>query len=349
MANRNKILLIVSLLLFCILAPAKVVQARTLQAQTYEGDKFLVGQSFTLSEGDTLNGNLVMIGGTLSTEAGSLINGDLVIMGGTLTLAGEVNGDVICLGGTGNLAPTAEVTGNLVSTGGWLYVAPQAKILGTRSINTPGDTNFDFSKIVNRPPKFESSRNPLSELLWSIFRTLALAAMAALVVMIFPKPSENAAETVRSSAAVSWFVGFLTLFILPLVLVVMAITIILIPVIPLLLFVLMVGIVFGFIAIGYEIGKRLEEMTKATWAPPISAGIGVFIFSLVLHGIALIPCMGFVSLSIVFLIALGVIILSRFGSRKYPLPPRTFTSTVVPPAPSTSAKSTGNENGDPPK
>jgi len=349
MTSRNKILLFILIISICISVPSAAVQARILQAQTYEGDKFLVGQSFTLSEGDILNGNLVMIGGTLSTEAGSLINGDLFIMGGTLTLAGKVNGDVICLGGTGNLTPTAEVTENLVSTGGWLNVSPGAKVFGTTSINTPGDTSFDFSRIVSNPSQAETTRNPFSELLWSIFRTLALSAMAAIVVLIFPKPSENAAETVRSSAAVSWLIGFLTVFILPLVIVLMTITIILIPVIPIFLFVLIIGIMFGYVALGYEIGRRLEEMMKANWAPPITAGIGVFLLSLVIHGIRLIPCMGFISVSIVVLIALGVIILSRFGTRKYPLPPRTFTSSVVPPASTGIVQSADKANADSPK
>jgi hypothetical protein len=331
MKNKTKIVIAILLGIICIAAPFSVAQARNLHAQTYEGDKFLIGESFTLSEGEILNGNLVMLGGTLTTEAGSTINGDLVIMGGTLSLAGTVEGDVVSLGGTGNVASSAVVTGNLVSTGGWLNVSPQATISGTKNINTPGDRKFDFSKLWNRTSSQAAARNPWSVILWSVFRSLALAALAALVVLIFPKPSDNAAATVRTSAAVSWLVGCLTLFILPLVLLIMGITIILIPVIPLVIFVLAVGIIFGFITLGYEIGLKLEEMTRANWAPPIAAGIGVVLLSLVLHGISIIPCMGFISLSIVFLIALGLVILSRFGTRKYPVPPRSFTSSVVPP------------------
>jgi hypothetical protein len=307
------------------------VLARDPAAQTFDGDKLLVGESFTLAQGDTLNGNLVMLGGTLSTENGSTINGDLVIIGGTLSLAGKVTGNVISLGSTGNVADTAVVSGNLVSTGGWLNVSPQASITGTKNINTPEQKKFDFSQLWNRSSNTTATRNPLGTILWAVFRSLALAALAALVVLILPKPSLNMAETVRTSAAVSWLVGVLTLFVLPLVLVIMGITIILIPLIPLVLFVLAVGVIFGFIALGYEIGRKLEEMTHATWAPPIAAGIGVALLTLVIEGISILPCMGFIGGSIVVLMALGVVILARFGTTKYPLPPRTYTSSVISP------------------
>jgi hypothetical protein len=330
MKPRITFILVLIFLSFALIFPASAVIADSPQPRVSEGDKLLVGESYTLADGDTLNGNLVMIGGTLTAEEGSTVKGDIVVMGGTLTLAGKVEGDVSVLGGTGNIASSAEIAGSLVSTGGWLYVSPKARIQGTQSINTPNDRGFDFSKLFNNTPVFQNTRNPFSAALWAVFRTLALAALTALVVLIFPKQSLNTAETVRSSAAVSWLVGFLTFFILPLVLVVMAITIILIPAILVLLFALMAGIIFGFIALGYEIGRKLEEMFNVDWAPPVSAGIGVAILSIVLHAVSLIPCLGFISVSIVVLIAVGVILLSRFGTRKYPLPPKTFTSTVMP-------------------
>jgi hypothetical protein len=302
------------------------------QPEIDEGDTFLVGQTYTLAKGETLIGNLVMIGGTLTTEDGSTVQGDIFVMGSTLTLAGKVTGDVTVLGGTGNIAESAQIGGSLISTGGWLYVSPQAEIKGTQSITTPNDQNLDFSQLFDQVPEFQESRNPFSEVLWAVFRTLALAALAALVVLIFPRQSINAAETVRSSAAVSWLIGFLTFFILPLVLIIMAITIILIPVILFLLFTLLAGIIYGYIVIGFEIGRKLEEMVKANWAPPVAAGIGVAILSIVLHAINLIFCLGFISVSIVVLMAVGVVLLSRFGTRKYPTPPKTFTSSVMPPA-----------------
>ena len=331
MKHKPSTLLVLFIFTITLFSHWSPVAAESTQPQVKEGDVFLVGESYTLASGETQNGNVVMIGGTLTAEGGSTITGDIVVMGGTLSLAGKVNGDVTVLGGTGNIAASAQIGGSLVSTGGWLNVSPQAQIQGTQSINTPKDRKFDFSKLFGQTTEAPKTRNPFSEVLWAVFRTLALAALAALVVLILPRQSLNAAETVRSSAAVSWLVGVLTIFILPLVLVVMAITIILIPVIPVLLFALIAGVIFGFISLGYEIGRKLEEMTKAVWAPPVAAAIGVAILSIVLHAVNLIFCLGFISISIVVLMALGVILLSRFGTRKYPPPPRTYTSTVMPP------------------
>jgi hypothetical protein len=339
---KHKLLILLALILLglTVSSPLPVIAAGIAQPEINEGDTFLVGQTYTLAKGETLIGNLVMIGGTLTTEDGSTVQGDIFVMGSTLTLAGKVTGDVTVLGGTGNIAESAQIGGSLISTGGWLYVSPQAEIKGTQSITTPNDRNFDFSQLFDQVPEFQESRNPFSEVLWAVFRTLALAALAALVVLIFPRQSLNAAETVRSSAAVSWLIGFLTFFILPLVLVIMAITIILIPVILFLLFALLAGIIYGYIVIGFEIGRKLEEMVKASWAPPVAAGIGAAILSIVLHAVNLIFCLGFISVSIVVLMAVGVVLLSRFGTRKYPTPPKTFTSSVMPPA--TPPKPEGN-------
>ncbi len=331
MKHNYLIILALIFLAIAVSTPGSVAAAGITQPDVKEGDTFLVGQAYTLADGDTLIGNLVMIGGTLTTEEGSTVQGDVVVMGSTLTLAGKVVGNVTVLGGTGNIADSAQISGSLVSTGGWLYVSPQAEIQGTKSITTPDERDFDFSSLFDRTPEIPKSRNPFSEVLWAAFRTLALAALSALVVLVFPRQSINGAETVRSSAAISWLVGFLTFFILPLVLVIMAITVILIPVIFLLLFALIVGVIFGFIVLGLEIGRKLEEMVKASWAPPVAAAIGVAILSIVLHAVNLIPCLGFISVSIVVLMAVGVILLSRFGTRRYPLPPKTFTSSVIPP------------------
>lgn len=331
MRIKNAIAIVALLFAFCFALPTAGAFAQSAQAQTYQGDKFLVNQSFTLKSGDTLTGNLVLIGGALITEDGSLITGDIASMGAALTLAGKVDGDIVSLNGTVNVAASAQVTGNLVATGGKSHISPLATIEGAENTNSIAEQKLDLTNLSNQFSLHHALQNPSGTILWAIFRSLAMAALAAIVVLLFPGPSKNAAGTVHTSAAAGCLVGCLTIFILPFALLLMIVTIILIPAIPLVILIIPIGVIFGYIALGYELAQRIEGMTKSNWAPAVSAGIGVLILSLVLQAISILPCVGFIAAVVVIPISLGVVLLSLFGTRQYPAPPKAFTSSVIPP------------------
>jgi hypothetical protein len=100
-------------------------------------------------------------------------------------------------------------------------------------------------------------------------------------------------------------------------LIVLAITIILSPVSLLAAVLLVVAGVFGWIAIGKEVGDRLAKAFKWDLHPAASAGLGTLSLSLVVGGIGLIPCLGWMVAFVVVAIALGAVLLTRFGSREY--------------------------------
>jgi hypothetical protein len=131
--------------------------------------------------------------------------------------------------------------------------------------------------------------------------------------------------------------GLLTVVVTPLVVLVMVITIILIPVSLLGILLLAIMVVFGWIAIGAEVGHRLEAAFKTEWALPVTAGLGTFLLTLVVDGIGqIVPCVGWLVPSAVGLLGLGAVLLTRFGTQDYPtyLPPAGGTlNLVVPPAP----------------
>jgi hypothetical protein len=99
--------------------------------------------------------------------------------------------------------------------------------------------------------------------------------------------------------------------------IVMTITCILIPVAVLVLIALGIAIPFGTIALGLEVGKRVSESFKQNWTPPLQAGVGTFILSLVSGVIDIIPCVGWIVPFLIFSIGLGAVILTRFGSQAY--------------------------------
>ncbi len=332
MKTSIKTLILSSLLLVCLLVPSGLALAANSDAKTINGDQFVLGQSFTLAAGDTLNGSLIVIGGTVTTDAASTINGDLIMIGGTVSIGGKLTGSIVCVGGTGSVADTAIIEGDVVSAGGWLNISPKAQVKGTTNINTPSDFRWNFGELFNREGNFGWVTNPVNRVLTDMFKVLALAALAALIVLIFAKPTGRVGDTISSSPALSWGVGLLTVLVTPVLVVVMAVTLILIPAIPLVILLLVLAFVFGYIALGYEIGRKLETASKGQWAEPVSAGIGMLILGLVTTAIGWIPCLGWVVNAAITLFGLGAIVLTRFGTHPYPEMPK-VPAAVIPPVP----------------
>jgi hypothetical protein len=141
--------------------------------------------------------------------------------------------------------------------------------------------------------------------------------MAILVVIFWPEPAERAARAVVSQPILSGGLGLLTFISAPILLIVLAITIILSPVSLLGAVLLVVAGVFGWIVIGMEVGKRLVEAFKWEMHPAAAAGIGTLMMSLVVGGVGLVPCIGWLATFVVGAVGLGAVLLTRFGSREY--------------------------------
>jgi len=84
---------------------------------------------------------------------------------------------------------------------------------------------------------------------------------------------------------------------------------------------LVVAVVFGWIAIGLEVGKRLGESFNWDLHPAAAAGLGTFLFSVVVWGIGFIPCIGWVAPVVLYCVAFGSILLTRFGTQLYTFKP----------------------------
>ncbi len=91
------------------------------------------------------------------------------------------------------------------------------------------------------------------------------------------------------------------------------------------------AVVFGWIAIGAEVGQRMAEVFKWKMHPAASAALGTFVLTLVLGVIGIIPCIGWLGSALVGAIGLGAVVVTRFGMRQYGEAP------AAPPAPVASA------------
>jgi hypothetical protein len=91
-----------------------------------------------------------------------------------------------------------------------------------------------------------------------------------------------------------------------------------------------VAVLFGWIAIGYEIGQRMAVLFKTQWAEAISAGLGTLVLGTIIWLVGYIFCLGGLLSILVASVGLGGVILSKFGTQTYTTTSTANAVTVAP-------------------
>ena len=306
-------------LLALLLLPVNPAFALTLD-NPHDG-RVVVGQNFTLNSGETLDGDLVVIGGQANIEQNSTVNGDIVVIGGNLNLDGKGIGDAVVIGGLVSLGDKASLAGNVVTVGGSLQRAVGAVIGGNIVSNLPPPTiqipSAPNSQNPPAPPapKFEVNLGPLGTASGIFFRALGLAALAMLLTIFLHPQLDRVAQAVLTQPFIAGSIGFLTIFLAPITLIILTVTLILIPVAVAITFLLGLALLFGVVAFGMEVGDRFTKAIHRTWEPVLSAGIGTFLLAIVLGTVNFVPCIGWLAGVLVGLIGLGAAVITMFGTR----------------------------------
>ena len=293
--------------------------------------RVIVGGDFTLQSGETLDGDLLVLGGSATLEEESRVRGDVIVLGGNVIADGIIEGDVAVVGGNFSLRSNAVVQGDVQSIGGSISRAEGSRVEGHTFTENDFEIpfNFDFSQRIFTPIRITRTSLAVRSL-WFMFRSFMLAAIAVLVVMFWPKSTKRVAKASIGQPLIAGGLGLLTFVLAPAVLIVLMITILLIPVAFLAVGVLILAVLYGWIAIGLEVGERLGEMFKWNLHPAAAAGLGTFLFSIVIGGIGFIDCLGFLVIMAVCSIALGGVVLSRFGTREYAFSPVEVAAEELP-------------------
>jgi hypothetical protein len=294
----------------------------TVSARTLNDDKVVFGGTFKLSDGDTLNGNLIILGGAATLDQDSTVTGDIVLVGGTLTVGGNVNGSVIVVGGSAHLKNSAYVFGDLITSSSSVDQDAGATIAGSVRQNfiLPFPVPFSGNKQPSpevKPGITVPNLNPLLETSRIGFRSFGVAILAMLLAMILPNALRRVIHPILTAPLISGGFGLLTVFLAPVVLIMIAITIIGIPISLLGILVLAFAGFLGWAAIGTEIGNRLAQGFKSQWHIAVSAGVGTLLLTLVTELTRLIPCVGWITPVLLSVLGLGAVILTRLGTREY--------------------------------
>jgi hypothetical protein len=328
----------VLLLAFLIFLP---LQSAGATSGASEG-QVIFGQSFTLKSGETMNGDLLVFGGSATIEEGATVNGSTVLFGGNLTVNGTVNGDVAITGGSASLGPAAHITGNLTTVAASLDRANGSKVDGqiyntaTSWISNGEKSNIPqpVKPIVPVIPQVKFGFQPLISVLNGFGQSLGIAVLAMLVMLFLAPHADRVAHAIIAQPLTAGGLGLLTIVVAPIAILLSIVTLILIPLAPIIVIALVVAGVFGWIAIGYEVGQRFTKAIHQNWHPAFSAGLGTFVLTLaakILTGIPVLNCVGWLVPFLLSMAALGAVLMTRFGTQVVNAP--TSQAPVVPTKP----------------
>lgn len=273
------------------------------------GAKVVLSDDYTVASGEVVDTDIVVMSGDVEIEEGGVVEGDVVAFSGDIRVDGEVLGDVFTFSGDIELGATATVDGDANTLSGTIREESGAAVAGTAGEGELTLPDMDFEA---------PTANPLQALLWLLVRSLLPAVVAAVVAGIWPKNVLRAVWTATEEPIAAGTVGILALVVALPVIGILLLTVCLCWLGGILAAVVFLGLLFGWAALGTEVGQRLGRHLGSEWPLAGAAFVGTWILSIVLALIELVPCFGLLLSLLVSAIALGTALLTHFGRRAYP-------------------------------
>ncbi len=285
----------------------------TALAQSQGCDSVVVGDSCVLRSGQTIQGDMTIFGGNVNLESGSSVNGDVILIGGSLDVFGSIHGDLVATGGFVHLNNGSEVNGDITRIGGNLLMEDGAVVQGDMiTSNNPG---FSMPKNLFNRTRVSEIFRPVGSFFLTIFQALAFAVIAIIVALVIPKNTVRLAQTSAARFGLSLGIGFLGALVVLFGSLILTVTLIGIPLALLVLLAFFIALPFGWIGLGLEMGNRVAKLFKTTLSTPIATGIGTLLLTLAASAIGWVPCIGFLAVLLVLMVAFGSVVLTRFGIR----------------------------------
>jgi hypothetical protein len=281
-------------------------------------DGVLFRESFTVPARETYSGNIIAVESTVILEEGSRFEGNIILFNGSLDSAGTILGDVASVGASVHIAATSTIEGNVVCIGPVPRVDEGAKVSGT--VNAVEGISLPFSLMVTDSAKTESAVEKIDfvyEITVVLFRLFLMAAVATLIVLFLPAPTDRVARTLIQKPAVSFLIGLLTMMAAVALFLLLALTVCLSPISVLGSVILLVAVLLGWSALGLEIGRQIFGIVRAKVHPAVMAGIGTAVLTLVASGFGYVPLAGPILILLVMSFTLGAVVLTRFGGTDY--------------------------------
>lgn len=271
-------------------------------------DVRIIGGDVTIS--GPVGGSLIVLGGRVTVLSSATINGDVLVYGGDVTIDGTVNGSI--LGTIERLRVNGQVGAGVTVTTPYLTLGEQAQIKGdvvytsdtnlTRAAGTIVSGSIVKNAVDITVDQKTVFRTEIVTFLISLFATLSLYLLARKRVEMF-------GSTATKRYTLKLLVGFATLFLVPIAVVILLASV-------LGIFVGLIGL-FAFCALflltlplmSIVLGSIIAELV--TKKSRISV-LWIMLGAVLIHVLLLLPIVGLVAISLLFLITLGNLVITSY-------------------------------------
>lgn len=269
-----------------------------------------VGFGGTVHVYGTVIDEAVAIGGNVVVEEGGRVLGNAVAVGGSVMVRdnAKVDENAVALGGNVDVAPTGKVLGKIVEGG-----PPFLK----GYVFSPDSLMKSVFRLIVFGPFFGflGALGATIFLIFFVLKTLFWLACAVIIQYLFSEQTDRMAEALRVKFAPAFFFGVLILFLTPFSLLFLLISLIGIPFLPLAVGLLLVMYLFGSTGVALWAGRLFPNMSDRSGT--LNVVLGVLTISLV----RLIPGIGFFAWIVLVSVSLGIVLLTRFGGKRFvPIP-----------------------------
>jgi hypothetical protein len=242
------------------------------------------------------------------------VAGRVVAVLSDVRIAAPVAGDVVVWGGSVTFEPSGSVEGNLSVFGGGV-TAPPGKPLPVRGlVSTPGTLLRLYLDETHRPPWQEGSHLLLTRGLRLIALSAWLAVSLALL-FVFTSPFARAAAFAEGEwprTLLAGALGVLTLLLASVSALALLPPPLSVPIVILFGGVAVAAKIFGMGALFLLLGQKLLQSVAPGRRPAaVAAGLAA------LGAISLLPLVGSIVWSAASVAAVGIALLSRFGTPRY--------------------------------
>jgi len=307
--NKNKIFIFLSVIVVLIISVYFSLYA---QEKNKSGVIFRMNYDILIGKNEVTE-TVISFNGEIDIEG--KVAGSVISFGKPVYVKGAVGEDVVVFGSDIILTEGSMIKKDAVTIGGEVM----------QSYNSTIDGNItEMNKIsgwqIRRflrglPYHYHRFFNSIDFLLPSgyiFFRIIGMLVIAAIIVAFLPKHITTIAQSIREKPWKSLFIGLLgSVFLIP-VIIFLGITIIGIPLIPIFIILLLIAGLIGGVSIYYLVGNRMLSAFNAGDAAVVWS---VFAGLIILEIFKMIPLIGMIIFPILYLLGLGSVVLTRFGSR----------------------------------
>jgi len=271
------------------------------------------GGDYTIPANETRRGDVTVYGGNVDVQG--TITHDLRVFGGDVTIEGSVGHDVMIFGGSVHLGAQADVGHDVVIFGGSLDRDPGARV-GHEVVQGGLGRGLASGMPPALPPLpgLTGIDTPLR-----VGLSAGLVLLALLLQLLFPRQIATTRDALDERPFATLGLGCLTAVAGVLLAALLAVTVILVPLSLAIGLAMTAGWLLGLAGLIALLGERLTAMLNFRINPVPTLLIGGVLVAVLVN----VPYLGIVFALLIGSMALGAVVLTRFGTRPHPpvLPP----------------------------